>query len=234
MTEHFAMPPSVPSPTGEALCRLCADSGATCCTTDPDLTYLSFPLSRPEWRRLLPYAALATLAPPQDEANFAQEEAAARTTEAMRGALESLPQPVAAGGGKNPPPEGDAVAAPEPNHPDFVTSMRFLFPGQRELVASLFPSNGTHYALRTRSNGSCVFLGSSGCRLPRNVRPWYCLLFPAWVSDGSLTLFLSTDCLISQKAKGPAHGIELLNQRPARIRELHTLLCLDWGLTPPG
>ena len=230
MIEHFATPPSVPSPTGEALCRLCASSGGTCCATDPDLTYLSFPLSGPEWRRLAPYAALATASPQRDAGPFAREEEEAnRAAEA----LERGPSPTDGGGETALAPEGDAVAAPEPNHPDFVTSMRFLFPGQRERVEALFPTNGTHYALRTRADGACVFLGSAGCRLPRSVRPWYCLLFPAWVSDGSLTLFLSPDCLISQKAKGPAHGIELLEQRPARIRELHALLCRDWGLAPP-
>ena len=227
MTEHFATPPSIPTPTGEALCRLCAESGGTCCTTDPDLTYLSFPLSTPEWRRLLPYAALATPTPPGDAERFTKEEAAADAAapHETRASYEPRPDRDAAL-----PEEGDAIAAPEPNHADFLTSMRFLFPGQRERVEALFPADGRHYSLRTRTDGSCVFLGSTGCRLPRSVRPWYCLLFPAWVSDGSLTLFLSPDCLISQKAKGPAHGIGLLEQRPARVRELHALLCRDWGL----
>lgn len=235
MIAHFVTPPPAPSPTGEALCGLCAENGRTCCATDPDLTYLSFPLSSPEWRRLLPYAALATCAPAGDADAFAREEEEANLAAAA-------PPPSAPGEkaltdgaqtAEGPPPGGDGIAAPEPNHPDFVLSMHFLFPGRRERVAALFPPEGTHYSLRTRKDGSCVFLGSSGCRVPRNSRPLYCLLFPIWVSSGSFTLFLSPDCLISQKARGPAQGIALLGQHPAKIRELHARLCRDWGLTSP-
>lgn len=239
MTLHFTTPPSVPSPTGEALCRLCAENGSTCCTTDPDLTYLSFPLSGPEWRRLLPFAALATLTPDRGQDAFTPEQDAAEQTLASP-ATDDLGEKAWAGAAQTagdtppgPPPGGDAIAAFEPNHPDFLSSMYFLFPGQRARVTTLFPPEGGHYSLRTRADGSCVFLGSSGCRVPRRARPWYCLLFPAWVSADSFTLFLSPDCLISQKARGPAHGIALLGQRPANIRQLHALLCRDWGLASP-
>lgn len=292
MIEHFRSAPEMPTPTGELLCSLCAADGGGCCITDPDLTHLSFPLSEPEWLRLLPFAALATLTVPADGDVFTRDEERTRQlaetlflsgtkfctptgtpdahsalyasrigrpeTSQPSSAVEpapllmpsstfSTPNGDKEGGGLgvgtlrgSPPygslpqglsePSGDTVRASEPNHPDFIGSMRALFPGESQRIASLFPEGGRHFSLRTRRDGACVFLGRMGCRLPRRARPWYCLLFPAWVAADSLTLFLSPDCLISQKAKGPAHGIGLLEQTPSRIRELHGLLCRDWEL----
>lgn len=232
MTWRLIEPPSLPMPTGESICGVCADGGHCCCITDPGLTYLSFPLSRPEWLRLLPYTALATLAPAQDTAAFAKEETTANKaakTMVRRGSQVAPGSPASPGL----PAKDDMIVAAEPNHADFISSMNVLFSGQRARINSFFPPGGNHYSLRTRSDGACVFLGTSGCRLPRSVRPWYCLIFPAWIADGSLTLFLSSDCLISRQAKGPAHGLTLMNQSAARIRELHALLCRDWNLSPP-
>ena len=219
MLEHFISLPDPDEPArGEALCRQCAQEGGSCCRTDPDLTHLSFPLSLPEWRRITPYARLATLAVPADKDAFAVEEAAVNP--------DPLDSPPAAA----PPPDGDRICAEEENVPDFVISMHTLFPGQKKRVDFLFPAGGRHMTLRTRADGSCVFLGSYGCRLPRNVRPWYCLLFPAWVAKGSLTLFSSADCLIARKARGPAHGVALLQSTAGAVRAHHARLCEDWSL----
>lgn len=236
MPEHFVAPPELPAPTGERLCLLCAQNGDTCCKTDPDLTYLSFPLSDAEWRRLLPYAALATLSVPDDGAIFLEDE---RRAEAAAGALRTVveenfeapavpdsPPGIAEAGND----EGDNIRSSEPNHPDFITSMHALFPGQKTRIAKLFPAGERHFSLRTRRDGSCAFLGDSGCRLPRAARPWYCLLFPAWMIEDNLTLFLAKECLVSQKARGPAHGVELLGEQPAHIRVLHARLLKDWGM----
>lgn len=232
---QFAPAVDTPTPTGEALCLECAGRGTSCCMTDPELTHLSFPISAPEWRRILPFAQLATLAPMAEEARFAAEDAAARKAAALlpdaRPSLDIAPvmMPPAAA----PPEHGDAVCAAEPNTPDFIASMRALFPNEKSRIMGLFPQGGAHLTMKTRTDGSCVFLGSSGCRLPRSVRPWYCLIFPAWISGGALTLFLSEDCLISQRARGPAHGVTLLGITPEAVRELHARLCGDWGLRTP-
>ncbi|MDR2488047.1 MAG: hypothetical protein LBD42_00845 [Desulfovibrio sp.] len=217
--DNFIPAPALDAPAqGDALCRLCAEDKGGCCRTDPQRTYLSFPLSLPEWRRLVPYRHLATVSPPADTESFAREE--------ERISPESAPlQDMAA-----PPPGGDALCAEEENRPDFISSMCALFTGQKKRIMTLFPVNGRHLSLRTRSDGSCAFLGSSGCRLPRSARPWYCLLFPAWLIGGSLTLFSSTDCLIFQKAYGPAHGIALLRSTSATVRMQHSALRKDWGL----
>ena len=219
MLEHFISPPDPDEPArGENLCRLCALKGGGCCCTDPALTHLSFPLSLPEWRRIAPYSRLATSAVPADAGAFALEE-----TGLDPDPLE--PELFAA-----PPPGGDRVCALEDNRSDFIVSMHRLFPGQKNRVDILFPAGGRHLTLRTRVDGSCAFLGSYGCRLPRGVRPWYCLVFPAWVIKGSLTLFSSADCLVFQKAQGPAHAIALLQSTARTVREHHARLCKDWGL----
>ena len=216
--ENFGHRPDCDGPTGELLCGLCAEKGTSCCRTDPTLAYLSFPLSLPEWSRLVPYSRLATLAVPADKEAFAREEA------------ELNPAPLPTSDAVEPPSGGDRVCAEEENRPDFIASMRALFAEEKKRINSLFPENGHHRTLRIRDDGSCVFLGSDGCRLPRSVRPWYCLLFPAWVIGKRLTLFLSPDCLISRKARGPAHGIALLRSSDEIVRAQYAGLRKDWGL----
>jgi hypothetical protein len=220
---------SVPSPEaparGEALCRLCAREQGGCCRTQPQLTYLSFPLSLPEWRRLDPYRRLAASSAPGNAQAFARAGESSRLLHDHPGLFPDVAQEETF-----PPPGGDVVCAQEENRPDFVASMRALFPGQHKRISRLFPEKGQHWSLRTRADGSCVFVDSEGCRLPRRARPWYCLLYPAWVTGGSLTLFSSPDCLISQKARGPAHGIELMRVSAGLVRMLHAGLTKDWGL----
>lgn len=240
-TEHFTSPLEAPPLTGESLCLACAQAGTCCCRTSPDLTYLSFPLSASEWRRLLPYASLATAAVPAQGRVFdAQDREAEKNARLLardpafqagrRNERSTAENSAFPSGGEESGSAwgGDAVCAAEPNKPDFIASMHVLFPRQKKRVAALFPLQGRHYSLRTRADGSCVFLGKNGCRLPRPSRPWYCLLFPAWMIEDSLTLFTSEHCLICQKARSPAHGAALLRQRPSRIREFHHALCRDW------
>lgn len=244
MIEQFVTRPQGREPSAEALCAACAKAGTCCCKTDPALTHLSFPLSAPEWHRLLPYSPLATLSVPALSETFEREEreaaqtagdlaanagflkAARRAQEEATAAVFPAIKNTATGW------PGDAVCALEPNSKEFITPMLSLFPRHKKAVTSLFPPDGAHYSLRTREDGSCVFLGDAGCRLPREVRPWYCLIFPAWVIEGCLTLFISEYCLIAQEARNPAHGAALLNLPPARIRELHRALMRDWGLEP--
>ena len=218
MLEHLISLPIVDEPaTGEELCLRCAMKGGSCCVTDPKLTYLSFPLSLPEWRRLAPYSRLATRAVPANKESFAQEERNI-VAEPFTHALPAAPLP-----------EGDAVCSSEENRPDFILAMHSLFAGEKKKMQNLFPAESSHLSLRTRVDGSCVFLGSEGCRLPREVRPWYYLLFPAWIVRGSLTLFVSSDCLVARKARNPAHGIALLQSTVEIVRTQHATLRRDWG-----
>ena len=207
---------------GEELCALCAAEGLSCCRTDPDLARLSFPLSAPEWRRLRPYAVLASNLPPQgtDEGDQRLEAAAPPQGEETSSR------------GDCPPIEGDAVCAPEDNGPEFLQALHRLFPGERARLELTFPSGRRHFRLRLRPDGSCVFQGEAGCRLPREARPWYCRLFPAWVRGRVTTLFQSGTCLIARQAFSPAQGLDLLNTTAGETRRLYDALRKDWRLAP--
>jgi Fe-S-cluster containining protein len=188
-----------------AVCRECAEAGGCCCRAHPAATHLCFPLSEKERQRLVPYAHLATndvsFVPAPGETD--QESVLLR---------------------------GDAVCVSENNHPDFIKAMRKLFSGSHAEIARLFPQGGSHLRLRTLSDGSCVFLGDQGCRLPRMVRPWYCLLFPAWVQGTTVTLFLQESCLVARRAEGPLHGISLMGVQANTVYSLFALLQKDWGV----
>ena len=228
---HFVTLPDLDSPLqGEDLCRLCAEQGTCCCRTDPDFAHLSFPLSSGEWRRLAPYSHLATTTVFADHAAFMAEEAALCQAQAGKESAEQGSGQNEGASAEQPPEDGDRACAVEENLADFIASVHTLFPRDKKILGQLFPPGGRHLRMRTRPDGACVFLGSNGCRLPRQVRPWYCLLFPAWVQGNSVTLFLSEDCLISQKARGPSHGIALLGSSPEAVRNLYTRLRNDWGI----
>jgi Fe-S-cluster containining protein len=231
-TRQFVSSPYVPPPAAW-LCLECAKEGKTCCRTELYLATLCFPLSVPEWRRLTPYAELAVPHVPADGVIFAETEAAADAAalaiEPSAEALGDMPPPDDPEDRRTPPTEGDALCAAELNVPEFISSMHEMFPGDKKRVNALFPAKGKHFTLRIKKDGSCIFLGAAGCRLPRAARPWYCRLFPAWVVEGSLTLFLLQDCLISQRAKNPDDCLRMMGASPAHIRALHKRLCADWG-----
>jgi Fe-S-cluster containining protein len=225
------------TPPAAQLCMECAKANRSCCRTELYLTSLCFPLSIAEWQRVRPYAALAVSAVPADGQRYVEaEEAADRAAAAFLAAcpesddFNAAPAPVDPDSTLAPPPEGDETCSAELNVPGFIQSMRDLFPGQKKRLNALFPAGEAHFTLRVRNDGSCVFLGQDGCRLPRAARPLYCRIFPAWVVRGSLTLFLLQDCLISQRAKDPAHCLEIMGENAAHIRALHRVLCVDWAL----
>ena len=225
-------------PEDGSICLLCAKQNITCCRTEPYLAPLCFPLSLPEWRRMKPYEHLAVLSVPGDAAYEHEEAVADQAADALFAASETAadleampgPGPEASKRPQEPPERGDNICASELNVPEFINSMREMFPRDKKLINGLFPARGRHLTLRIRDDGSCIFLGAKGCRLPREVRPWYCRIFPAWVVGGSLTLFLLQDCLISHRAKGPADGLRMLGASPAHIRALYARLREDWGL----
>lgn len=222
----------------KSLCLLCAEQNITCCRTEPYLAPLCFPLSLPEWRRLLPYERLAVNAVPEDGAIYEElemradaEAAALHAASETAGNLEAMPEPALESEQPDAPPAcGDIICVSELNVPEFINCMHELFPGEKKRINTLFPGKGRHFTLRIRTDGSCIFLGKDGCRLPRPVRPWYCRIFPAWVVGESLTLFLLQDCLISHRAKGPMDGVRMLGATPAHIRALYVRLRKDWGI----
>lgn len=202
-------------PKGENICRRCAEEGPTCCRSAPEYSAESFPLSTAEWERLHEYIHLATPCPPAPDERKGPQD----TTRPLPGS--DLV-------------EGDAARAAEENSPEFVDAIASIFPGEKNVVLSLFPVSGTHWRLRTGPDGACVFLGDDGCRLPRQARPWYCRIYPAWISAGGLSLFVSDTCLIAQSASTPQDGLALLGISFGDVRELYTSLRRDWGFPARG
>ncbi|MDR1490575.1 MAG: hypothetical protein LBS65_08890 [Desulfovibrio sp.] len=127
--------------------------------------------------------------------------------------------------GQNP----EVFRAVRRNTPAFMRSARALFPGETARITELFPVGGKHFSLALRNDGACVFLGDFGCVLPRAHRPWYCLLFPVWMTSRSLALFSADNCLIVRRSGTPARAAGLMGESVAGIRVLYARLCRDWG-----
>ncbi len=217
----------------ETICRQCARECGSCCRTVPQTAHLCFPLSFAEWCRLSSFEHQAIC---QDDAlsvssgqGVALEASAQRGTSAVNGAIGS-DSSVVQDQHRILLQQGDAICVAEDNCAEFKDSMRKLFYSRRAEVDRLFPSEGRHLRLRTGADGACVFLGEEGCRLPRSVRPWYCLLFPVWVQEDSLTWFQPKACLVAQRATGVAHVMQLVGQSAPEARQLFSCLQQDWGL----
>lgn len=119
-----------------------------------------------------------------------------------------------------------------PNSKSFLDNLMRLFPRDRAHLAKLFPLHGEHLRLATRSDGSCAFLGSTGCLLPREARPYYCRLFPFWVSAGAVTAFEAKGCLVFAEGR-TVHGmLPTLSMSRAMVLELHGRMRMAWGMAP--
>lgn len=130
---------------------------------------------------------------------------------------------------------GDAGAfALEVNTGAFVLGVKRAFPGDEDAIAALFPVDGhsTHYRLATHADGACVLLGPEGCVLPREVRPYYCQLFPFWVARGRVMIFASQTCLAQQTSTAFGRLSAMLGTTEKEVRRLHGQLRLAWGLDP--
>ncbi len=164
------------------ICESCASEGSTCCSLAPGTEEHCFPLSRPEWERIVEWC--------EHIGGFA---------------------------------EG-------PNSPAFMQNMRALFPGEERELKRLFPGHAWHMRLAVTAKGDCVFLGHEGCRLPREVRPWYCRIFPFWVRNGRVTIFTANSCLAFLQARSAQPALELFGLSEKDILRLYGQLRLSWGL----
>ncbi|GAB7080952.1 YkgJ family cysteine cluster protein [Megalodesulfovibrio paquesii] len=123
----------------------------------------------------------------------------------------------------------------EPNTAPFVDALRRLFPGEGRVVEGLFPPHKFHLRLATTASGDCVFLGSRGCALPTEARPYYCRLFPFWMQGERITMLQATGCQALREGGTREEVMALLHMRESEVRTLHGRLRLAWGLPPkPG
>lgn len=120
----------------------------------------------------------------------------------------------------------------EPNTGAFRANLYRLFPSERREMDALFPEGGWHARLSRDARGRCVFLRTDGCLLPRQVRPYYCRLFPFWVLGRRLTVIAAADCLARREGGDPAGMLHLLRCPEKMAHDLHGRLRLAWGLPP--
>jgi len=120
----------------------------------------------------------------------------------------------------------------ERNSRAFVTNLVRLFPRERKILETLFPPHGYHLRLATDKAGRCAFLGPSGCGLPNEVRPYYCRLFPFWVSGSRLTVFTPPGCLAYREGRSEKPMLELLETSAVKMIDLYCRLRMAWGLPP--
>ena len=115
------------------------------------------------------------------------------------------------------------------NIPEFIQILKRLFPHDWEKIDAQFPANETHRVLRSNEKGYCVYLTEQGCRLPREVRPWFCLLFPFWVRGREFTMFTAQGCLVCRETSTVEESLELIGMTKPEVRELFAALRKAWG-----
>ncbi|MDP2847297.1 MAG: zinc/iron-chelating domain-containing protein [Humidesulfovibrio sp.] len=117
------------------------------------------------------------------------------------------------------------------NTQPFLDNLNRLFPNEADCINSLFPPDGSHDRLAITPQGSCELLGSAGCGLPRQSRPYYCLLYPFWLRHGRELYFESSNCQAQREAGGGGAGLmRRLNMTSADIRRTYRELRRAWGL----
>mgnify|MGYP000112018827 CR=1 FL=1 len=114
----------------------------------------------------------------------------------------------------------------------FVDNVCRLFPGEDESVRAVFAESDSHFRLAVNEDGECRFLGSEGCTIPRECRPYYCRLFPFWVVGGEVIHFDAQICLARREGDSLPQILNSIGTNRAEIRDLYGRLRLAWGLSP--
>lgn len=119
-----------------------------------------------------------------------------------------------------------------PNSEAFINNVCRLFPGEEVAVRELFPEGKEHFRLAVDSTGACRFLGPGGCEIPREIRPYYCRLYPFWMVGSDVTFFDSPTCLARREARTLIRMLAALDVSKADVKDLYGRLRLAWGLPP--
>lgn len=114
----------------------------------------------------------------------------------------------------------------------FRASLKRLFPRDRARIDELFPDHKPHRRLATGPDGHCAFLGAEGCTLPREARPYFCLVFPLWIFDDRVTMFTPPHCVAVNRGRNPQGVLAQVGMEEGELRMLFGRLRLAWGLAP--
>jgi len=128
-------------------------------------------------------------------------------------------------------PDADGVFVEEDNDGQFLGHLRDMFSRDRKFINELFPEGGKHLRLATREDGSCIFLTETGCLLSRDARPYFCRLFPMWVSGSSgIRVFSNKNCQAQKEATSFSNMMHILDMDEFEIKYLYKSLRRAWGL----
>lgn len=128
-------------------------------------------------------------------------------------------------------PDAGGFALQE-NTEGFLVHVQRLFPDEQDFIRELFPPRKFHFRLAVDDKGACRFLGSAGCRIPQELRPYYCRLFPFWVVNGTISVFDAVSCLARREAVHLLRLYDIFGLNAAQVRDLMGRLRLAWGLPP--
>jgi Fe-S-cluster containining protein len=111
----------------------------------------------------------------------------------------------------------DAFMVEDKPDPSLIDAAEALHPALARTM------NGGHrLRLRITDDGTCCFLGASGCKLPRRVRPLFCRMYPVFVRpQGELALLFNPHCQAQEGAGSPEEVLERLGQSEKSLRNLH-------------
>jgi len=89
--------------------------------------------------------------------------------------------------------------------------------------AHVFRPDGTRRILKRKPDGDCHFLGSQGCRLPGDVRPIVCRLYPFDYNENGILARLASGCPTELLTEGQ-QLLQVLGMASGVARELHAQL----------
>lgn len=108
----------------------------------------------------------------------------------------------------------------ELNSAQLVQSLIAIFPDQKKDIIRIYPPNNYHFTLALKQD-KCYFLGEKGCLLPRQIRPFFCRIYPFWVRERRITLFKDNQCLALNQFKTVRELLKIFNISPEQILKLY-------------
>lgn len=117
-----------------------------------------------------------------------------------------------------------------PNSERLISLLQSLFLNDSERIYTLFPENRHYEHLLTNKKGYCVFLEQSGCILPRKIRPFYCRIFPFWISGNRVTFFHFDFCQAQKGVRSVRKLMLNLDTNYSRIMLLYVSLRKTWEI----
>ncbi len=118
----------------------------------------------------------------------------------------------------------------QPNTVKFIASMGRLLPDHHTKTRSIFAPDTCHLRLKTLSDGKCIQLQDDGCLLPRQLRPFYCRLFPFWFLRGKLVYMANSKCLAQHETSEVKMLLKLFRAQAATLQQDYNAVLHNLGL----